>query len=365
MKKSLCIALFLFALVITALGQKLGKPTLTPSPLTAAQQKTLQEGVNLHDANKYAEAIAKYRSILAESPDCAAAMYELAMSLDSNGDKLEAVETAYRGSKYISDELPLFYVLIANNLDDMGKPDDAIKIYQDGLKALEGDSRFGPYRSSIYFNLGVTQIKLNKLSEARQSLKSAVESDFSYASPNFHLTYVFGNTNYKMPAFLAACRFVSLEYNTSRTTPAVATIVSLMKPPTKDPKTGNTVINLDFGGPTDEGDFGSVNLLLPMMMIPKDEKGKDKVKTDNELFVGALETAVGLLASDKKLASTFVGRTYIPYMADMKRNGHIEAFAHMVIYLSGKKDALTWLDANEVKLKSFIAWAKGYRLPVK
>jgi len=365
MKNSLCIAFLVLMLVFTAYGQRLGKPTLAPTLLTAAQQKMLQEGVNLHDAKKYDEAIAKYRSILVESPDCAAAMYELSLSLNSKGEKLEAVETAYRGSKYISDELPLFYVLIANNLDDQGKPDDAIKIYRDGLKLLEGDTRFANYRSSLYFNLGVTQIKLKKLNDARQSLKNAVESNFSYASPNFQLAYVFANTNYKMPAFLAACRFVSLEYNTNRTTPAAATIVNLMKPPAKDPRSGNTVINLDFGGPTEEGDFGSVNLLLPMMLIPREEKDNGTAKTDNELFYGALDTAVGLLASDKKLASTFVGKTYIPFMADMKRSGHLEAFGYMVIYLSGKKDALTWLDANEVKLRSLIAWAQDYRLPTK
>ena len=357
--------MIVLALTFASYGQKLGKPTLTPTALTPAQQKTLQEGIVLHDAKKYEEAVVKYKSILAENPDAAGAMYELAMTLDSKGDVLEAMELANKGTKYISDELPLFYVLIANNLDDLGRPDDAIQIYQDGLKALEGDTRFAGYRSSLYFNLGVTQIKLKKLAEARQSLKKAVESDFSYASPNFQLAYVFANTNYRMPAFLAACRFVSLEYNTSRTTPAVATIVNFMKPPAKDPKTGNTVINLDFGGPTDEGDFGSVNLLLPMMLVPKDEKDNGKAKTDDERFVGALDTAIGLLASDKKLASTFVGRTYIPYMADLKRNGHLEAFAYMVLYLSGKRDALTWLDANEVKLKSFIAWAQDYRLPLK
>ena len=88
---------------------------------------------------KYEEAIAKYRSILDENPECVAAMYELALTLVHKGEKLAAMELANKGTKYISSELPLFYVLIANNLDDLGKPDDAIKIYLDGIKILEGE----------------------------------------------------------------------------------------------------------------------------------------------------------------------------------------------------------------------------------
>jgi len=365
MKKTLYASLILLALTFAVFSQKLGKPTLTATVPTTEQRKKIDEGIVLHDAKKYEEAIAKYNAVLAESPDCTAAMYELAYSLHAKGSKLEAVEVANKGTRYISDELPLFYVFMANNLDDLGKSADAIKIYTDGLKFLEGNPNFGGYRSILHFNLGITHIRLKNLSEARKSLKNAVENNFSYSSPNFQLAYVFSVTNYKIPAFLAACRFVSLEYNTNRTKPAVSAIMSTLKPPGKDPKSGNTVINLDFGGPTDEGDFGTVDMHLPMMLVSKDEKDKAKAKTDNEVFIEALDTAIGLLASDKKLASTFVGRTYVPFMVDMKRSGNLEAFAYMVLSLSGKQDVSPWLDANEAKLKSMIAWAKDYRLPVK
>ena len=128
MKATLFISLIILVLAFSTFGQKLGKPTLTPTPLTDAQQKTLAEGIKLHDAGKFAEAIVKYRSILAENPECVAAMYELALSLDEKGDNLEAMEIANKGTKYIADELPLFYVMMASNLDDLGRSNDAIKI---------------------------------------------------------------------------------------------------------------------------------------------------------------------------------------------------------------------------------------------
>lgn len=363
MNRSLNLGLLILALSLTSFGQKLGKPTITPSQLTPAQQKTLQEGVALHDAKRYDEAIAKYKSILDENPDCVAAMYELSMTLDTKGSTLEAMELARKGTRYIADELPLFYVLIANNLDDLGKSDDAVKIYQDGLKILEGDSRFSKYRARLYFNLGVTYLKLKKDPDARQAFKLAVENDFSYASPHYFLSMIYQGGRYKIPAFLAACRFVSLEFNTGRTANAVATIVNTLKAAPKDPKTGSYVINLDFGAPKDEGDFGGVELLLGTLMTVKDDK--DKNKTENELFVDALNTVVALIAEDKKLATTFVGKNYSPYMAEMKKSGNLEAFGYMVLYLSGKEDALTWLGANEAKLQGLIKWAKAYQPTVR
>lgn len=363
MKKTLSVSLVVLFLAAAGLSQKLGKPTLTSSPLAAAQQQTLNEGVTLHDAKKYDEAIAKYRSILAENPDCTNAMYELSLSLNEKGDKLAAVELAYKGSKYIADELPLFYVLIANNLDDLGKSQEAIGIYTDGLKALEGDARFGRYRASLYFNLGITYLKQKKYSEARTVLKSAVENDYAYASPHFHLSRVYAATKYKIPALFAASRFLSVEFNTARSASAAAIIVDVLKPPSKDPKTGNTQIFFDIDEPKDEGDFGSVNLILPMLGISKEDK--DKNKTENEQFVDRLESVLAFVAEDKKLASTFVGKNYVPYMVDMKKNGYLEVFAYTVLYVSGKKDAMDWLKNNDAKFGSFVAWAKSYRLPSK
>jgi len=362
MKKSLYIALIVIVLAFAALGQKLGKPTLISSPLTVAQQQTLREGVTLHDAKKYDEAISKYRSILAENPDCSAAMYELSLSLNEKGDKLAAVELAYKGSKYIADELPLFYVLIANNLDDLGKPQEAIGIYTDGLKALEGDNRFGGYRASLYFNLGITYLKQKRYNEARSPLKSAVENDYSYASPHFQLSRLYYSTKYKIPAFFAAARFLSLEFNTERSTAAAAIMADVLKPAKKDAK-GNMTIDLDFLAPSDEGNFGPIEIIIPTLMTGVTDK--DKKKTENELFVDAIDTVVAIASEDKKLSTTFVGKNYIPYMIEMKKNGYLEVFGYVVLYVSGKKDAMDWLKNNDAKFGSFVAWAKSYRLPPK
>jgi tetratricopeptide (TPR) repeat protein len=361
MRKLLFSLICLVLLSTFARAQRIDKPTLTPKPCTDTQKQTIQEGIGLHDAKKYAEAAEKYQQVLAENADCTLALYELAMTYDTLGDKTKAMETAYKGSKYKSDELPLFYQIMANVIDDVGKPDEAVRIYRDGNKMLEGDPTMLPHLSSMHYNLGVTYVRQKKYAESREELKKAVIYNFKYPSPHYLLAIVYNGTKYKVPAFLAASRLVSLDLTSSRTQQAAAIIRDVLKPAPKDPKTGNTQIFLSLDAPKDEGDFGMYDLMLGTLGMVKDEK--DKNKSESEMFVSAVDTVISLLAEDKKLASTFVGKNYIPFMLELKKRGHVPTFAYAVLYASGDADALKWLQQNEARLNDFAAWAKEYQLP--
>src|SRR3982751_6517568 len=139
MKKLSLAILLVIATVISAVSQRVDRPTLTAVPCTDAQKTAITAGTLLHDAKKYDDAIAKYQDVLTENPECMTALYELSMSYYFKGDKSKAMEAAYKGSKYKSDQLPLFYLTMANVLDDIGKGNEAVQVYIDGIKILEGN----------------------------------------------------------------------------------------------------------------------------------------------------------------------------------------------------------------------------------
>ena len=343
---------------ITVAGQKIQKPTLVPKPCTTAQDQTIREGVTLHDEKKYAAAAEKYQQVIAENPDCTHAIYELSMTFYSMGEKTKAMETAYRGSKYISEELPLFYLTMANVIDDAGQPDAAVKIYRDAIKMLDGDKSMTRHLSTVYYNLGFTLTRQKKYTEARAELKKAVEYNPKYASPHYLLSIVYNGTKYKIPAFLAAARFISLEFNTGRTRAAATIVRDLLKPASKDEKTGSINIFLDLNAPKDEGDFAMFELFLGTLTTMKDEK--DEKKSEEEMFASGVSTLIALVEENKDVKSTFVGKTYVPYLSEMKKKGFADVLAYIILFHTGSEGAKTWLGANEAKLKEFIAWSKAY-----
>lgn len=363
MKRNIFAAiLFCLALALSASAQKIAKPTKNPVEATPAQKQLIDEGIRLHDQKQYDAAIQKYQQVLKENPDNDLALYEMALSYYNKQDFRNALETCYKLIFYKSNTGLLGYGLIANILDDEGKPKEAINVYQQVIKLLENDAEYKNHLSSLYYNLGLTYARQKQLKEAREALKKSVQLDFKYPSPNYLLAEVFLGSNYKVPAILAAARMITLELNTQRASRSTEIFLNGLQGAKKDEK-GNVQIFMDLNAPKDEGDFGMYDLLLGTLMTVKDDKDKNKSKS--ELFVEAVDTFISLMAEDKKLTSTFVGKTYVPFLAEMKARGYSKTFAYLVLQQSGDKDAEKWLVDGGQKTLDFINWAKSYQLTGK
>jgi tetratricopeptide (TPR) repeat protein len=363
MKKQflLCLIIGLFYFSVSA--QKIGKPTLTPTEPTPTQEQLINEGIKLHDSKMYDEAIKKYDEVLKANPDCAMAMYEMALSYYYKKDLPKTLETGYKLIQYKGKIGIIGYGLIANALDDQGKPKEAIELYKNAIKQLQSDPEYQNHLSSLYYNLGVTHRRQQQYKEAREALKKAVEYDFKYASPNYLLAEVYYGLKYKVPAILAASRLITLELNTQRTQRSVAIFLDILKSAKKNENTGNIEIFIDMNAPKDEGDFAMYDLILGTLTTVKSDKDKDK--SENEIFADAVSTLIALLEEDKKIGSTFVGKTYVPFMVEMKKKGYVKYFAYLILQQSGNKDAEKWLIDEGQKTLDFIDWAKSYQLPKK
>ena len=352
--------LFCLILSLAVSAQKIGKPTVVPTAATAAQKQLIDEGIKLHDQQKYDEAIKKYAQVLAENPNNDEALYELALSYYNKKDTAKASETAYKLIKYKSNLGILGFGFIANILDDSGKPKEAIELYQKAISQLKGDADLERHLSGLYFNLGITHYRQKQFKEAREASKTAVELNFAYPSPSYLLAVVYSGTKYKVPALLAAARLISLEQDTQRTKHSVKIFLGILGAAKKDEKTGNINIFLDLDAPKDEGDFGIYELLLGTLTTVKGEK--DKSKTESEIFAEAVDTMIGLLEEDKKLKSTFIGKTYVPFMVEMKKKNFTKTFAFLVLQQNGNKEVEKWLSENNQQKLNFIDWAKSYQL---
>jgi hypothetical protein len=194
-------------------------------------------------------------------------------------------------------------------------------------------------------------------------MKRAIVANDRYASPHYQLADIFYVGKYKIPALFAAARFISLEYNTDRSKRAAALIYNVVGSTSAQKGTDNNiVIGIDFGAPTDEGDFGSAELMMSMVdALGKSDDSKTKSQTAEEKFIDRLDSVIGFLdPKDKKLKNTFSAKAYFPFMLEMKRLGFVQPFGYIILVHTGNQAALTWIRNNDKQVTDFLTWAKNY-----
>ena len=359
MTKTTLLTLLLVLLSFTAvIAQQIEAPKLTPTPATDSQKRLINEGVALHDRGDYDGAIAKYEEVLRENPTNDLALYELAFSYQMKKDYKKSLELGYKGAQYKSDNLILFYVLIGNNLDELGESKKAVEVYRRGIK-------LNPDDHMLYYNLAITYSGLNDAEEAKKNLKKSAFLNPNHGSSHLALAQLFQKTRYKTPALFAVMRFLVVEPNSRRSPNAYQMFSELMGAgvsPGKSPTDIN--IFVDFGGKKDEGDFGSLEMTLGLTKAASmTEKNKDK--SEAQRLVDQISTFLAIVSeSDPKGdKSKFTWRYYIPYFIELKKRNYVEPFAYYISQTSNISGVAEWLEANGGQVNQFLSWSKGYQWP--
>lgn len=344
--------------VTPVVAQKIDPPKLTPTPATESQVALIKEGVALHDRGDFDGAIAKYEQVLRENPANDLALYELSLTYEMKKDYRKSLETAYKGAQYKSDHLADFYVRIGNSLDLLGEPKKAVDVYKQAIK-IKPDTRL------LHYNLAVTYSRLNNLDEAKKSLKKELYINPGHPSSHMALAQIFHKTNYKIPALFSVMRFLVLEPKSQRANGAHQAFIEMLRGGASAGKNpGEISIFLDLGGKKDEGDFGSIELVLGLSgAVGATEKNKDK--SEAEKLVDQLSTLFALAGEQEGKAdkSKFTFRYYIPYFNELKKRDYVEPFAYHISQSSNISGVAEWLQANSGRVKEFLIWSEGYQWP--
>ncbi len=316
-----CLAALLL-LIPARSAEKLPEPKRQASPLSDAQKILIKEGVALHDAGDYDGAIAKYKQVLAESPDEIVSMHELAYSYFEKKDYANALATARQGAEFKSPLLPRLYVMIvALSLNRSGKP-----------------------------------------AEARKTVEKALALDPNHPGSHCVLGSLYREGGYPMPAFLADSRFLVLEPGSERSKKAISQLLATLAgsvSKSDQPNHINITLSPTPDSKKDEGDFDAAALAMSLSAaLDKMEQGKKS--TPFQSLVHKYDVVASSMENSMKKPRGFAATYYVPYFVEMHRKGHCPAFVYTAWRQAELGGSAEWGKANEAKVREFLEWSRAW-----
>lgn len=195
MKFFLCFCAIVICIIHTNLLQAQDNNPLIDS------KDILQQGVNTSDAGDYAGAIKLYDRVSENDTNYELVLTEKSFSYVENKqyDKAGAVcrEGLTLGTEYGN----VFYVNLASSLDNSGKHDSAVIVYNEGIAKYPNDYK-------LYYNLGLTQMNIKDYSGALKSFQKSLEINPFHPNTNLQLGLLAARCGKIVPAMMAMSMYL-------------------------------------------------------------------------------------------------------------------------------------------------------------
>lgn len=343
--KHVCLSLCLLILCLTGIAQ------------TEKAKQLTNEGITLHDKGSYADAIKKYDEAIAADGEYVTAYYEKTLTLytmqqyDACIDLCKQLTKKFKGNPLLKG----VYVQYGSSLDNLQKPDDAIKAYNEGLKQF-------PNYFLLNFNKAITYMQMNETEKAYDCYQEALKANPLHASSYLRVGDLLSSTN-KIPSMLSLVMFLVLEPQSDRSAPAFEALKKMIYGNVK--KTGENAITitmdagmLDTKKKKQPDNFGMQEMMFTMSSaLDKDSVMSSLTKTDIDKFDLKLQLLINSLETGNK---GFFSERYVPFFKAMKEKDFTNTVSHLVFANTPDERNAGWLKVNTDKVDEFYEWVKGY-----
>lgn len=326
-------------------GIKLGNHNLTPRESTLEEEDLINEGIMAFDDGDYDTAIKLYNRVLAQNPENMNALYELCYTYFAKNDFDNCIELARRGTNYDSPILPLFYDLIGSCLDTQGQMKKAIGVFEEAVGLF-------PENYMLRFNMGVTYYNMSNIEKSEECFKAAVSLNPNHATSHLYLGNAYYDEQNIIPALLAYCRFLVLDPSSERSADPRDRIIEVINLGVRyDPADSNNITVYGFPDmPTSDGDYGTISVALYTVVANNIMDKSDSLDSEAKLINVFNETfkIMGELAENIE-QSGFGWEYYVPYFAEMQKQGLVPAFVRYIFQIEGRDEGddaifLSWSD---------------------
>lgn len=347
-----------FCVAASADDLALPAPDRICADLTPSQAALVREGIALHDARKYDEAIAKYQVVLSFEPWATTALHELAYTYFESKRYADALEVALQGARCRSERPTMFPVIIGNALDELGRGREAVAIYEEAIRRT-------PKVPLLRYNLAVSLKRTGRRAEAKAAVEDALALNPNHASSHAVLAELYREMGYRIPAVLAYLRLLQLEPEGARASRARASLEAFLAQravPGKGPN--QVVINVPDPAqtPQDEGNFTAAEMALGIHQAAGLMTAKDGPVVAKTAFARAAGLVEALLeGAGGSEGSGFAVRFYVPYFVELQKAGLAEALTARVWGNAEVEGLAEWVKGHTEQMRTLGDWSAGYR----
>lgn len=306
-------------------------------------------GVQLHDEQKYDEAIAIYQKALEIDKEDPLANYEIALTYMYKKEYEKALKYSSVSLLYLNNYYLPSVIIKGSCLDYLGRTDESIALFKDAIK-LHPDSYL------LHYNLGYNLYHIGKKQEAQGTFIEAIKCNPYHSSSNLFLGIMMDEKNKKTQSILSLYYTLLCDPNSDRARTEVYPMLmeklsSNVKQDKKNPKN----ITISVNEPDSSNNFSAAELMIAMLEASKYTK-KNKKKSEFEHFMKTTSSLFSILGElKKKKDNGFWWEFYVPFFYTMKKDKQIETFCHL-ISASNKKESLQWIRKNKAKMEEFYQW---------
>ncbi len=353
------IILFFFILISCTPRLTIPSAEKQAVPASTLETEKIKQGIELHDRGFYEKALKLYREALNINPANVLALYESALTCFHMGDNERSLRFALKGMEYESELLARFYMMAGNNLDIMGKPRQAIEVFQ---KALEIDPEHGLF----YYNLGITYFGMKDYPRAVYYFNESIKRSPRHASSHMGLAEVYIAQNKQIEALLMLSRFLTLEPKSRRALIALQKLDYVMNAGITRAD-DNKTININISAP---GNSGGPQLSMMEMFYKLNRTGRfldeNRDRPEIELRIMDFSALTSFMNKDKlKESDSFTERYLISYFRDLSDAGFIGPFVYYIHQQVNDKVIQDWLKQNWPQIREFEkwndAWPEGFK----
>ena len=337
---------------------------LVQSVVVSAQQKEeadnlVQEGVVFQDKGQVDSAFSRYTMALKMDRYNIAALAEMAYSFLSIDKYEESINYSKRAIKTHPHDpvLRTVYVSYGNALDGEGKTEKAIGMYDEGIRLF-------PDYLQIYYNKGISQIKLGKSDDALLSFERSITLNPNHASSHNAIGRMLFVKN-KIPSLLAFCRFLVLESNSQRSSANLDNVQRILNAHVSKTGADHVSINIDPQLPDtnkkkEKNNFSGAELVLALN-ASLDYDSIHANNTNVEKLIRKISMLSKYLQETEKDNYGFYWDYYVPYFTEMNEKGLTEVFAYIAFSSSDDAAVKDWLASHKNEVTGFYRWSDGFR----